>query len=239
MADTPTLNPYLTPGQTPAKAPAPGAKTARICGIAAIVCALTCVGIPIALILGIVALVKAGKAKALAKSYPETYEMPSSAGMILGIVGLCLPVVMLPFAGIVSAIAIPALLSQRQHARDRALHMQMAQVKARAEAISLELGSRDLNRAPTGEDVIERLMQDPALKSMKNSYAPEDVVLIRGFDPRPGTIALNFDRELSPDGSRFFVILRAAPGRWKGAALQEEKVDVGFRPSLAPPTEIR
>ena len=53
MADTPNLNLYLTPGQAPAKAPAPGAKTARVCGIAAIVCALTCVGIPFALILGI------------------------------------------------------------------------------------------------------------------------------------------------------------------------------------------
>lgn len=120
MTDTPSFNPYLNPGETQMKEPAPGAKTGRTCGILAIVLALTCVGIPIAIILGIVAIVKTSKAKGLARSYPETYEMPSSAGLILGIVGLCLPVVMLPFAGIVSAISIPALLGQRARARDKA-----------------------------------------------------------------------------------------------------------------------
>jgi len=109
----------LNPGENQAKEPAPGGKTGRVCVILAIVLALTCVGIPIAIILGIIAIVKTSKAKSMARSYPETYEMPSSAGLILGIVGLCLPVVMLPFAGIVSAIAIPALLSQRARARDK------------------------------------------------------------------------------------------------------------------------
>jgi hypothetical protein len=120
LTNSPSFNPYLTPGETQTKEQAPGAKVGRTCGILAIVLALTCVGIPIAIVLGIVAIVKTSKAKSLARSYPDTYEMPSSSGLILGIVGLCLPVVMLPFVGIVSAIAIPALLGQRAHARDKA-----------------------------------------------------------------------------------------------------------------------
>ncbi len=120
LTDEPSINPHPNPGVNQAKEPAPGGKTGRICGILAIVLALTCVGIPIAIILGIIAIVKTSKAKSMARSYPETYEMPSSAGLILGIVGLCLPVVMLPFVGIVSAIAIPALLGQRARARDKA-----------------------------------------------------------------------------------------------------------------------
>ena len=119
VSNAPSFNPYLNPGENPAREPAPGAKAARICGITAIALSLTCVGIPIAIILGIVAIVKSSKAKRLARSHPETYEMPSSAGLILGIVGVCMPVVMLPFVGIVSAIAIPALLSQRARARDK------------------------------------------------------------------------------------------------------------------------
>ncbi len=99
---------------------APGARAARICGIAAIVSALTCVGIPVAIILGIVAIVKSGKARGLARQYPETYAPPSSSGLVLGIVGIAMPVVMLPVVGIVSAIAIPALLAQRARARDKA-----------------------------------------------------------------------------------------------------------------------
>ncbi len=120
MTSMPTFDSTMNSGQSQPKEMAPGAKAGRICGILAIVLALTCVGIPIAIILGIVAIVKTSKARSLARSYPDTYEIPSSAGLILGIVGLCLPIVMLPVAGIVSAIAIPALLSQRARARDKA-----------------------------------------------------------------------------------------------------------------------
>ena len=119
MISAPPSNADLNPGEPHVKEPSPGVKTGRVCGILAIVLALSCVGIPVAIILGIVAIVKTSKARSLARSYPETYELPSSAGLILGIVGLCLPLVMLPFAGIVSAIAIPALLSQRARARDK------------------------------------------------------------------------------------------------------------------------
>ena len=49
----------------------PGAKTARICGLLSIVFALTCVGIPVGIVLGIVGLVRQVKAKHLASEYPQ------------------------------------------------------------------------------------------------------------------------------------------------------------------------
>jgi hypothetical protein len=99
---------------------APGAKAAKICGILAIVFALTCVGFPIAIILGITALVQQAKAKRLAKAQPGSYEPVTSTGLVTGIIGLVLPFFMLPVVGIASAIAIPALLGQRARARDKA-----------------------------------------------------------------------------------------------------------------------
>ncbi len=109
------MNPYAPPLPE-----APGAKAARVCGILAILFAITCVGIPVGIILGIVALVKQSKAKNLARQFPDQYGQPSGSGLVLGIIGLVMPVLMLPILGIVSAIAIPALLGQRTRARDRA-----------------------------------------------------------------------------------------------------------------------
>lgn len=107
--------------QTPlALEPAPGARGAKLCGIWGIIASFTCVGLPIGLVLAIVALVKQAKANRLAKEDPGLYEKPSAAGLVLGILGLLMPIVLVPFIGIVSAIAIPALLSQRGRARDKA-----------------------------------------------------------------------------------------------------------------------
>jgi len=99
---------------------APGAKASRVCGILAVLFDLTCVGIPVGIVLGIVALVKHAKAKKLWRDFPEDYQQPTATGLVMGIIGLVLWLLMLPFVGIVSAIAIPALLSQRGHARDQA-----------------------------------------------------------------------------------------------------------------------
>lgn len=105
------------PVQTPHALPeAPGAKAARICGILAIVFGLTCIGIPVAIVLGIVALVQQAKAKRMAAEFPTEFRTPSGSGLVTAIVGLVLPILMLPFAGIVAAIAIPAFLSQRERA---------------------------------------------------------------------------------------------------------------------------
>ena len=98
----------------------PGAKAARNCGILSIILGFTCIGLPIGIVLAIVALVQQSKAKAAAKAEPNRFEMPTQTGLVTGIVGLVMPVIMLPFIGSVSAIAIPALLGQRARARDRA-----------------------------------------------------------------------------------------------------------------------
>lgn len=102
----------------PALPQAPGSKASRICGILALVFNFTCIGIPVGFVLAIVGLVQHFKAKRLTRETPGAFALPSSAGLVLGIVGLAMPVVVLPFAGIVSAIAIPALLAQRTQARD-------------------------------------------------------------------------------------------------------------------------
>lgn len=100
--------------------PAPGARGAKLCGIWSLIASATCIGIPIGLVLAIIALVQQAKAKGLAKAHPDAYEQPTATGLVTGIIGLAMPVLMLPFIGIVSAIAIPALLSQRSRARDKA-----------------------------------------------------------------------------------------------------------------------
>jgi hypothetical protein len=112
------MNDDLNPQTTPVAAP--GARAAKLCGIWSIVASFTCVGLPIGFALAIVALVQQAKAKRQAKEHPDFYEAPTATGLITGIIGLAMPVLMLPFLGIVSAIAIPALLSQRARARDKA-----------------------------------------------------------------------------------------------------------------------
>ncbi len=100
--------------------PAPGARGAKLCGIWSLIASATCLGIPIGIVLAIIALVQQAKAKRLAKEHPDFYGQPTATGLVTGILGLAMPVLMLPFIGIVSAIAIPAMLSQRSRARDRA-----------------------------------------------------------------------------------------------------------------------
>ena len=150
---------------------APGAKGSRICGIFAIVSALTCIGIPVGIILGIVALVQQAKAKRLAMQFPNDYLPPTSSGLVLGIIGLVMPVVMLPFAGIVSAIAIPALLGQRARAREKVV------VSALQNKLP-ELAERYGHALETGTDAMTvRADLESFLRStggdFKNPFKPE------------------------------------------------------------------
>ncbi|MBS1766639.1 MAG: hypothetical protein JST05_04440 [Acidobacteria bacterium] len=112
MPDAPSAPTFLSP--------APGARGAKLCGIWSLIASATCVGLPIGIVLAICALVMSAKARRLAREEPDTYERPTATGLVTGIIGLAMPVLMLPFIGIVSAIAIPALLSQRARARDKA-----------------------------------------------------------------------------------------------------------------------
>ncbi|MCE1228912.1 MAG: hypothetical protein LWX11_05430 [Firmicutes bacterium] len=157
------MDPYSSPLME-----APGARASRICGIWAIILAFTCIGLPVAFILGVVALVQHSKAKRLAQQLPDQYLQPGASGLVLGIVSLVLPFVMLPFIGIVSAIAIPALLGQRERAREKAVisHLQgkLPELAQRYE-IGLQKGS-DL--ATLKADLESDLQASP----LKNPYNP-------------------------------------------------------------------
>lgn len=131
------MDPQPLPSLPRSLTEAPGERAARICGILSIIFAITCVGIPVAIVLGIIALVQQAKAKRLARDFPEEYRVPAGSGLALGIIGLVLPVLMLPFVGIVSAIAIPALLAQRGRAVSKVLSATLA---ARMDELTMEYG---------------------------------------------------------------------------------------------------
>jgi hypothetical protein len=161
--------PYSTPTASTSLPEAPGAKGARICGILAIIFAVLCVGIPVAIVLGIVALVLHSKAKRLATESPETYRMPTNSGMVLGIVGLCTPVIMLPFAGIVSAIAIPAILGQRARARDRVV---MLNLTSKVQELTMEY-EKAVSGGATGAQV-QAAMEEYLSRTTASEKNPHD-----------------------------------------------------------------
>jgi len=97
---------------------APGAKASRHCGVWALV--LLLFFFPASVVLAIIAIVQNSKARSLARSAPQSYRVPGNAGMILGILSLVALPLFLALVGIISAIAIPALLGQRNRARDKA-----------------------------------------------------------------------------------------------------------------------
>jgi len=97
---------------------APGAKAARHCGIWALVTVF--LFFPISFILAIIAIVQNNRAKTHARNAPQAYRLPTSTGMILGILSIVIIPVFLFFVGIIAAIAIPAFLGQRNRARDKA-----------------------------------------------------------------------------------------------------------------------
>lgn len=167
---------------------APGARGARTCGILAIVLALTCVGIPVAIVLGIVALVLQAKAKRLAREAPEAYRVPTQTGLVTGIIGLALPAVMLPFVGIISAIAIPALLGQRERAREKTAQVRLMEglgELVRVHDQEAELGRGEAERKAALEARIAELnaqARNP-WNPQQPAYAAEVEVLFGSDDP--------------------------------------------------------
>src|SRR5512140_2320246 len=102
----------MTPIETLPLIPAPGAKAAKFCGILAIILALTCVGVPVALVLAVIAIAQYTKARGCARLEPGIYEVPSVTGLVTGIIALVLPLMLLPVVGIAASIAIPAYVNQ-------------------------------------------------------------------------------------------------------------------------------
>jgi len=205
--------------------PAPGAKAAKVCGILAIVFALTCVGIPVAVVLGIVALVQHGKAKRLARAQPESYEPVPATGLVTGILGLVLPVLLLPVAGIVSAIAIPALLSQRARAREMALRANFRTVQTKAEALVLDVQAKAPNQPLEAEALIRGLMADPGLAALRNPWDPKVPAIQAAPEAGPGVICLFPGQEEAGGVTTFSLKLRAAyPGNGGEKALEAEVI---------------
>jgi hypothetical protein len=190
--------------------PAPGAKAAKVCGILAIVFALTCVGFPVAIALAIVALVQHGKAKRLAKAQPEAYQAVPATGLVTGIIGLVLPVLMLPFAGIASAIAIPAFLAQRERAREFALRSNLDLAKARAEAALQATQTKNPNQIPSQDAIIQALATDPAIQALKNPITPSAPAFQRGTAGAPGTVMVYADQEVEGGVTTWSIQFRAA-----------------------------
>lgn len=193
--------------------PAPGAKAAKVCGILAIVFALTCVGFPVAIVLGIVALVQHGKAKRLAKARPDVYEAVPATGLVTGIIGLVLPVVMLPFVGIGSAIAIPALLGQRERAREAAVQSNLDMARTQAEMALQDLRAKAPGQVPSQDAIIQALSRDPLVQSLKNPIAPSAPALQRGTTGALGTVMVYPDHNQEGGVATWSIQFRAAVRR--------------------------
>jgi len=99
-----------------APSPAPGARAAFHCGLWSLLSMFLC--FPVAMGLGVAAIVQNQKAQRLARENPGAYLKPGSGGLVMAILALAL-VPLLAILGIVSAIAIPAFLGQRDRARDK------------------------------------------------------------------------------------------------------------------------
>jgi type II secretory pathway pseudopilin PulG len=174
---------------------APGAKAAKVCGILAIVFAFTCVGIPVAIVLGIVAIVKHGTANRLAKAEPWTYEPVPATGLVTGIIGLVLILPMLFITGIMSAIAIPALLGQRERAREFAVQANLDAARRRAETEVLAIHARAPGQVPSQDAILRALAADPGLQRLRNPITPSAPAFQRGTSGLPGTVMVYGDQE--------------------------------------------
>lgn len=174
---------------------APGAMTAKACGIFSIVFAITCVGFPLAAILGIVALVKQAGAKRLAREAPGTYRTPPSGAMAMALVGLVLAGLSVPTLGIGAAVAIPAFVTYRDKARATVLRQNLQTVRTRAEELLLENGNQ------SADQLAQALLSDPALASLQNPFDPKAAALETAQIPtQNGTLALWPAQEEGPDG---------------------------------------
>ncbi|MDP1831638.1 MAG: hypothetical protein Q8K67_06240 [Geothrix sp.] len=193
--------------------PAPGAKTAKVCGILAIVFALTCVGFPIAIILGIIALVQQGKAKRLAKAEPDVYEPVPATGLVTGIIGLVLPVLMLPVVGIVSAIAIPALLVQRERAREVVVQSNLDTARAQAETALQATHARAPGQVPSQDAIIQALSVDPVMQALKNPITPSAPAFQRGTEGPLGTVMVSTGQEEERGVTTWSIKFRAVARR--------------------------
>lgn len=171
---------------------APGAKAAKTCGILSILFGLTCLGLPVAIVLGIVALVQQSKAKRFAQANPDRFAPVSATGLVTGIIGLVMPVLMLPFIGIVSAVSIPALLAQRERAREKVVQAMVAKVADEVVHVSLDAPrTKDGHLDPQG--VVKTVLAKPEflLPKARNPFTTTECAYVEADAPaHDGQIAV-------------------------------------------------
>lgn len=185
---------------------APGAKAARVCGILSIVLGVTCVGIPAAIVLGIVALVQQAKAKRMAAEYPTEYRTPTGSGLVTGIIGLVLPILMLPFAGIIAAIAVPAFLSQRERSVSHVMRNNLMSRTGDLVA-AYERGIETGQDQPSIQASMEKLLQQATERNPMDKDAPAFRGSITVVDaPSEEDARLLAENEARTPGETVFVI---------------------------------
>ena len=164
---------------------APGAKASFHLGLWGLIANLLCC-LPVGMGLAIAALVKHGKAKRAAAEVPDRYRRPNSTGFVLGIAALVSTLLVLPMIGMVSAIAVPALLGQRERARLTLVHYNAALARGKIMLALGELsdpsGARKAGYPTTiyegthqglvrkAEDAIAIVLKDPEIQSLHNPY---------------------------------------------------------------------
>jgi len=175
--------------------PAPGAKAAKLCGILAVGFALTCVGFPVAIVLGIVALVQQAKAKRLAKEEPQAYLPVPATGLVSGIIGLVLSGIMLPVSVIAAAVAFPAYVTFSERARETRVRAMVEAGRTQAEVLVAELHAKAPGQVPSQDAVIQALSRDPGIQAFKNPYNPSAPAFKRGREGLLGTVTVYPDME--------------------------------------------
>jgi uncharacterized iron-regulated membrane protein len=186
---------------------APGAGAAQVTGILSIVFAILC--FPAGLVLGIVAIVKHSKARRLAREQPEAYARVPNTGLVTGIIGLVLPFLLLPVLGIVSAIAIPAFLQQRDGARAAVVQANLKAAMEQAERALVEMQARAPGQIASQDAVIRALSAEPAILSLHNPYSSAAPAFQLGSTGPLGTVMVYAEREEASGVTTWSIQFRA------------------------------
>jgi type II secretory pathway pseudopilin PulG len=171
--DSPYASPTAPVGELPQP---PSAKSSKTFGILGICSHLLCLlGAPFAILFGILALVRHGRAKQEHAADPASYAPPTATGLVTGIVALVMLVTVLPMTGIVSAIAIPALLGQREKAKIRAVESLMNNIAGELARTADAQRARQPREELRAEGVALEVLNQPNFRYpvAKNPYGGE------------------------------------------------------------------
>ncbi len=202
MAETPYTPPRSAVDGLPQP---PSAKSSKTFGILGICSHLLCLlGAPFAILFGILALVRHGRAKREHAEHPESYAPPRATGLVTGIVALAMLVTVLPSTGIAAAIAIPALLGQREKAKIRAVETLMNNAAGEVARTGDALAARTPGVPVAAEAVVLDVLGRPGFRypAAKNPYGREQTPYRMAEAPLgPGEVALQPVQAFADPGS--------------------------------------